>query len=54
MFVGVIEVTYRRALLPWLTVQPDIQYILNPGADRSLRDAVVFGLRIEFAAEWAR
>ena len=51
---AVIEVTYRRALLPWLTVQPDIQYILNPGADRSLRSALVFGLRIEFAAEWAR
>ncbi len=51
---AVIEVTYRRALLPWLTVQPDIQYILNPGADRSLRNALVFGLRVEFAAEWTR
>jgi porin len=51
---AVIEITYRRAILPWLTVQPDIQYILNPGADRSLRDALVFGLRVEFAAEWAR
>ena len=49
----VIEVTYRRALFPWLTVQPDIQYILNPGADRSLRNALVLGLRIELAGEWA-
>jgi porin len=51
---AVIEVTYRRAILPWLTVQPDVQYILNPGADRSLRNALVFGLRIEFSAEWAQ
>lgn len=45
----VLEVTYRRAITSWLTVQPDIQFILNPGADRSLRDALVLGLRIEFA-----
>lgn len=45
-----IEITYRRALTPWLTVQPDVQYILNPGADRSLRNALVLGLRIELAA----
>ena len=48
---AVLEITYRYALTPWLTVQPDVQYILNPGADRSLRDALVLGLRIELAAE---
>lgn len=42
-----VELTYRASLTPWLTVQPDVQYILNPGADPALRDAVLFGLRIE-------
>ena len=48
-----IELTYRRAILPWLTVQPDIQYIFDPGADGSLEDALVLGLRIELSTERA-
>jgi porin len=48
---SVIELTYRRALLPWLTVQPDLQYIVNPSADPSLDDALVIFLRVELAAE---
>ncbi len=42
-----IELTYRTALAPWLTIQPDIQYIINPGARPALRDALLFGLRVE-------
>jgi porin len=42
-----IELTYRAGLTPWLTVQPDIQYIINPGADPSLGNALLFGLRTE-------
>ena len=26
-----IEVTYQCQICPWLTVQPDLQYIMNPG-----------------------
>ncbi len=42
-----IELTYRAEVLPWLTLQPDIQYILNPGMDPSLDDALVAGVRME-------
>jgi porin len=45
----VLELTYRRAISSWLIVQPDIQFILDPGADRSLRNALVIGLRIELS-----
>jgi porin len=43
------ELTYRFALLSWLTLQPDVQYVINPGADPSFSDALVFGLRFELA-----
>ncbi|MBB6096515.1 porin [Povalibacter uvarum] len=46
-----IELTYRRRITDWLLVQPDIQYILNPSADRTLKHALVLGLRFEFLTE---
>lgn len=49
-YEAAIELTYRAALTDWLTIQPDIQFIRNPGADPSLRDSLVFGLRLEFSA----
>ncbi len=42
-----IELTYRAEITPWLTLQPDAQYIINPGADPSLKNAFVIGLRFE-------
>lgn len=44
---SVVELTYRRALSGWLTVQPDIQYVIDPSAGRTLHDALAFGLRVE-------
>jgi porin len=44
-----IEFTYRAVLTPWLTVQPDLQYIVNPGTDPAVQDAWVVGLRTEVA-----
>jgi len=47
----VLELTYQAQLAPWLTLQPDLQYIFNPGGgvlnpDGSRRrDALVLGLR---------
>lgn len=41
----VLEVSYQAPLNGWLTVQPDLQYIFNPGAVRAGRDAVIAGLR---------
>jgi porin len=40
-----IEVTYTAKLTPWLTLQPDFQYIVNPGATFTARNATVIGLR---------
>lgn len=43
-----IELTYRAVINDWLTLQPDVQYIINPGTDASLSNSVAFGLRFEF------
>ena len=44
-----IELTYSTQLTDWLRVQPDVQYVINPGADRSLDNALVIGIRFEFS-----
>jgi porin len=40
------ELTYHDNVTPWLTVQPDAQYILNPGTDVLLKNAFITGIRI--------
>lgn len=42
-----IELTYRAEVRPWLFIQPDIQYIINPGMDPSLKNAFQIGSRIQ-------
>lgn len=42
-----IELTYRAHINDRMQLQPDIQYIINPGADRTLANALVFGIRLE-------
>mgnify|MGYP000076412543 CR=1 FL=1 len=44
---SVIELSYRTQLLPWLMMQPDIQWIKNPNMDPALEDATVIGIRAE-------
>lgn len=39
------ELTYSDKLTPWLSVQPDVQYIVNPSTDKSLDNALVLGTR---------
>lgn len=41
----VLEATYRIVLAPWWTVQPDVQYIFNPGGNDKAQDALVLGCR---------
>jgi porin len=47
----VLELTYQMQVTPWLAVQPDAQYVFNPGGhvlnnSGAVRpDALVFGLR---------
>lgn len=45
----VIELSYQASINDWLTVQPDFQYIFNPGAVHGTRDAVVAGLRFSLS-----
>jgi porin len=42
----VLEWTYAIALTPWLTVQPDIQYIINPSGRSTIKDALVVGAQL--------
>ena len=42
-----IELTYRALLTTWLTIQPDLQYIIDPGTRPSLADALTIGMRFE-------
>lgn len=41
-----LELTYADNITPWLSVQPDVQYIVNPGTDPSLENALAVGARI--------
>ena len=41
------EFTYVLPITDRLQLQPDIQYIINPGADRTLENALVIGVRLE-------
>lgn len=42
----VVEATYLAVINDWLSVQPDFQCILNPGATSTLPAALVAGVRI--------
>lgn len=41
----VLEVTYQCVLAPWCYVQPDLQYIINPGSAGNTANALVLGAR---------
>lgn len=43
----VVELTYRIQATPWLSLQPDIQYVFNPDTDRTLDNALVTFIRFE-------
>jgi porin len=43
----VFETYYNIAVTPWLHISPDVQYIANPGGDKSVNDAVVVGVRVQ-------
>jgi porin len=40
----VLEATYQCALTPWCMVQPDLQFLINPGAS-GIPNALVLGVR---------
>jgi porin len=41
----VLEFTYQAQITPWLVVQPDLQFIINPGGTQDLDNAFVIGGR---------
>jgi porin len=45
------ELTYRSPVTEWLALAPAVQFVRNPGADLSMRDAWVVGLRFELSQE---
>ncbi|MCX7166066.1 MAG: carbohydrate porin [Rhodocyclales bacterium] len=44
----VLEITYRYALTPWFAIQPNYQYIRNPGGTTA-PNAQLIGVRLELA-----
>jgi porin len=46
-----IELTYQAQIKPGIIIQPDVQYIKNPGGDKDAKSAVVVGIRLRLALE---
>ncbi len=47
-----VELSYRAQLGSWLALQPDVQYVVNPGTVPGRPNAWVLGLRGELAFSW--
>lgn len=47
-----IEITYRAPVTRFLTLQPNLQYVIQPGADRGVRNALAVGLRTEIGVKF--
>jgi porin len=44
-----LEGTYLIQLAPWLALQPDVQYVLHPNTDPTMRNALVAFLHFELS-----
>jgi carbohydrate-selective porin OprB len=42
------EIFYKIQVTPWLTAKPDLQYIVNPSGARSVKNALIPGMRFEW------
>jgi len=43
------ELTYRMEILNWFEIQPDFQFVLNPGAQKNSNNAAEFGIRFSLS-----
>jgi len=43
------ELTYRARITDWLTIQPDVQYWINPNMDPTLRNDLLFLIHFEIS-----
>ena len=41
-----LEITYKAAVNDRFAVQPDVQVVINPGADLNLKNALLLGARL--------
>lgn len=48
-----LELTYFANITSHLSIQPDIQYVINPGLDGSLDNALVFGVRLQLVKDFS-
>lgn len=46
-----IELSYLAQANDWLAVQPDLQYVIHPDTDPTVRNALVFTLRFELSTD---
>ena len=49
-----LEFAWRAPIRDWLTLQPDLQFVINPGFDPTLDNAWVVGLRVELSGALER
>lgn len=42
----IVEATYKLAISDWPSIQPDLQYVVNPGGQPAVGDALVLALRV--------
>lgn len=45
----ILEMTYRDEIIAGVSVQPDVQYVINPSADSTIDNALVLGIRFTLA-----
>ncbi len=48
-----VELTYQAPIVDGLVLQPDVQWIDDPSADASIRNAFVIGLRVRLSRSWS-
>ena len=46
-YENAFELYYNALITPWLNISPSIQFIANPGGDRTASDAVALGVRAQ-------
>ncbi len=46
---AILEASYLAVISSWCSLQPDVQYIFNPGGVTRQRDALVLGLRLNLS-----
>ena len=43
-FENIAEIDYNVQIAPWISVRPNLQYVINPGGTGKIQNALVIGL----------